>query len=545
MNKKLGFFLFIIIVLFSVSCKKSNQSPRVIVLGLDGMRPDAIEGAKTPNLHQLIYDGTSTMKARSLYPTSSGANWASMLLGCGPDQHGVDRNDWKLENREITPVFEKKSGYSVSIFDVLEKNNPKLRTSAVLEWFPIANYFDTIVPDTVIDAKSLEETVDGIIDEFINKKADFVFSQIDFMDHAGHSLGFGSEEYRKKAEVLDKEIGRLIKALKTNGLYSDIYIIALADHGGIGFSHGGKSMEEYIIPFIIKGPGIAKGQSTDEVVSTFDIAPIVASIFGYEIPQFWTGSNVTSAFGNNPELLSDFSPKVSITVDSVLRDFSIIDCSLKNSKQEIKYKISKKDKVSDWEIYKDKIKLNHGDTLFATVFRDNKPTRISSFVKPFCKHKANFATSILSSLPQKKYSANENLSLTDGLLAASSSFRENEWLGFQGSDIDAIIALSEKQQINSVTLRFLENVKSWLFLPKTIKIFSSENGKIFNEIYSNESPFKIDNEANRINSFKIDFTEKIETKYLKVFIENYGILPEWHSGAGKNAWLFIDEIIVE
>jgi len=544
--KKLKYIILLIALLAIIavlnSCHQPKKEIKILVLGLDGLMPDAIEKAKTPHLHRLIMDGTSTMKARAVYPTSSGPNWSSMILGCGPDQHGIDENGWTLENRKIIPVIEKENGYSPSIFDVLKKAYPEERISGVFNWFTIANYFDATTPDTLIDVSSTEEAIDQILNELIVQNSMFVFSQIDHMDHAGHGLGFGSDAYHKDLETLDQEIGRLIDKLKEEGMYENTYIITLADHGGYGFGHGGKTMEEYSIPFIINGPHINKGKNTSEVVYTFDVAAIIASICDLEMPNHWIGSNIESAFGLANELLSDFSPLTIISEDSIDGGYSFLKCEVFNSEENIKYKIPKQS--AQWQDYQGTLKLPLGDSIFASVFNENRPSKVSYYVKPYIQHKGNNSQVDLYKQPSQKYAAQGAQSITDGFISSNIAYNNKEWLGFHGDDLNTVIKLEQSQRIHSITMRFLENVKSWIFLPQSIKIMSSKNGVHYQEIASSNSPFEYDYENAAIQEIKMEF-EAVDTKFIKIHVENYGTLPAWHMGAGEQAWLFIDEIIIE
>jgi len=534
-------WISLIAILF-LSCQEENKTPRVIVLGLDGMRPDGIENAATPNLHRLIHEGTSTMNGRAVYPTSSGANWSSMVLGAGPDQHGIDRNDWQLENRNISPVYEKSNGYFLSVFDVLKSNYPEMRCSAVLDWYPVAHYFDSTIPDTIIDTDGTAEVIDNVLAEIIERDARFVFTQIDQMDYAGHGTGYGSESYYREAELLDKEIGRLIKELEDNNLYEDTYIIALSDHGGIGMGHGNKSMEEYTVPFIIRGPGIMKGKSTNEPIMPFDVAATVVSVFNCDIPPYWIGTNVESAFGKYPELMKDFVPRPQIHIDSISSEYSFVSCIVKNGSCDIKYKQTSK-KMESWEIYSEQVRLPHGDTLFACVEPEEKLVQNPYYTKPYVNHKGLNTVVSLKNQPNKKYPANGAKSLTDGFVAKSATFSEEAWLGFQDNNLEAVINFENETDIQSIEVRCIENVKSWIFLPKSITIYNSENGKKFRKIKSFIISDKMNIEEAGIKKWKIDLGD-INSKSIKVVIEKYGTLPEWHSGAGKQAWLFVDEIII-
>src|SRR5271157_6012000 len=67
----------------------------VVIVGVDGLSPDGIRKAETPVLHGLMKEGASTLHARGVMPTSSSPNWASIIMGAGPEQHGVTSNDWQ------------------------------------------------------------------------------------------------------------------------------------------------------------------------------------------------------------------------------------------------------------------------------------------------------------------------------------------------------------------------------------------------------------------------------------------------------------------
>ncbi|MCH7687279.1 MAG: alkaline phosphatase family protein, partial [Planctomycetes bacterium] len=70
----------------------------------DGMRPDGILHAETPNLDTLIAGGAYSFKARGVLPTSSSPNWASMINGAGPEQHGMTSNAWQLDHYSVKPT---------------------------------------------------------------------------------------------------------------------------------------------------------------------------------------------------------------------------------------------------------------------------------------------------------------------------------------------------------------------------------------------------------------------------------------------------------
>ncbi len=67
----------------------------VIIIGCDGMSPDGVQKAETPNTRRLMREGAFNLHARGVMPTVSSPNWASMIMGAGPEQHGVTSNEWE------------------------------------------------------------------------------------------------------------------------------------------------------------------------------------------------------------------------------------------------------------------------------------------------------------------------------------------------------------------------------------------------------------------------------------------------------------------
>ncbi len=85
-------YLLYLILLLSLT---SHAQKRVVVIGLDGLSPDGIQKAPTPVLDSLMKQGSYSMNAKAVYPSSSSPNWASMITGTSPAHHEIWSNDWK------------------------------------------------------------------------------------------------------------------------------------------------------------------------------------------------------------------------------------------------------------------------------------------------------------------------------------------------------------------------------------------------------------------------------------------------------------------
>src|SRR6516164_906642 len=93
----------------------------VVVIGVDGLSPEGIRRAKTPVLHRMMAEGASTLHARGVMPTVSSPNWASMIMGAGPEQHGVTSNDWKPGKGAISPTAVGPGGIFPTMFGLLRQ----------------------------------------------------------------------------------------------------------------------------------------------------------------------------------------------------------------------------------------------------------------------------------------------------------------------------------------------------------------------------------------------------------------------------------------
>jgi predicted AlkP superfamily pyrophosphatase or phosphodiesterase len=267
-----------------------------VIVGVDGLSPDGIRKAETPVLHRLMSDGASTLHARGVMPTSSSPNWASMIMGAGPEQHGVTSNDWQPDKFDIAPVAVGRGGIFPTIFGVLREQRPGAKLACFHDWDGFGRLFERDTVDRVVDSKGPEDAVDGAVAYFRDAKPLFTFIHLDHVDHAGHKHGHGTAEYYRAVAEADRLIGRVIEGLKGAGMWDSSVLLVTADHGGKGTKHGGATMEEIEIPWILHGPGVAADKEIGSPVNTFDTAATVAFVFGLKPPGCWIARPVREAF---------------------------------------------------------------------------------------------------------------------------------------------------------------------------------------------------------------------------------------------------------
>lgn len=139
------------------------------------------------------------------------------------------------------------------------------------------------------------------------------------------------------------------------------------------------------------------------------------------------------------------------------------------------------------------------------------------------------------------YLANGPNSLTDGIRGTNAV--NKYWHGFNGQDLIATIDLGAQTSIGSISLGCLQNYKDWIMMPRWVKFELSDDGITFRDPVTISSPVSAEEKTTLIYDFKGVFTQK-KARFIRVTAKVLEALPKGHSGEGKPAWLFADEIMV-
>jgi hypothetical protein len=239
-----------ILILFCLFIGAEAISQRVLILGIDGMRSDVSEIANTPALDNLIAEGIYSPDALNEDITISGPGWSAILCGVLSPKHNVTNNNFSGNNYAQYPSF----------ISRVEAHDANLNTVSICHWSPINNSIVQDDADTKINVSSDQAVEDQVIIELQNEDPHVIFAHFDDVDHAGHANGFAANipEYVTSIENVDTHIGNIYAALKArpNFVAENWIILITSDHGGIGFSHGGNTIEEENVLFIVSGANI-------------------------------------------------------------------------------------------------------------------------------------------------------------------------------------------------------------------------------------------------------------------------------------------------
>jgi hexosaminidase len=146
----------------------------------------------------------------------------------------------------------------------------------------------------------------------------------------------------------------------------------------------------------------------------------------------------------------------------------------------------------------------------------------------------------LANPPSPNYPGNGAFTLVDGVINDMGFARTREFLGFNGTDCEAVIDLGKSQPIRSVIVNALTQEPSWIYQPASAETLASDDGNNFRSL-AKTTEFK--QTVNGKGVLTMNFP-RTSTRYVKLVIKNWGVIAEGHEGAGNKAWLFLDEIEV-
>ncbi|WP_290797856.1 alkaline phosphatase family protein [Flavihumibacter sp. UBA7668] len=292
--------LLLLCCLMAACSPTTNKTPEhikhVIVIGIDGFSASGLKKAKAPVLDSLLRVGAYSTTVRTVLPTVSSPNWASMLQGAGPEQHGITSNDWELNDHTLEPVAFDSSNRFPSIFTIFRSQRPNEEAGAIYNWEGFGRLFDSSLVNLSQHYETQDATVAAYANYLIEKKPVLSWVHLDEVDGAGHHFGHGTKGYFDGILKADSCIGVIIDAIRKAGMENNTMVMIVADHGGIGAGHGGTDLEELTVPVIYFGAGIKNGYQIQQQIYQYDAAATIAFALQLETPYEWIGRPVKAAF---------------------------------------------------------------------------------------------------------------------------------------------------------------------------------------------------------------------------------------------------------
>jgi arylsulfatase len=401
-------------------------------------------------------------------------------------------------------------------------------------------------------------------------------------------------------EEVDWSVGQVLEALDRNGLAEGTLVIFSSDNGpwlnfgnhagnagplregkGTAFDGGPR------VPAVWRWPGrIQAGTVSHRMASTLDVLPTVASITGAYLPskaidginilpllEGEEGANPRNRFlfyydgelrgiregkwkrvyehrtrsyvGVEPGMDGVPGPYAFPTVPGALYDLERDVGESTDVSQQHPEVVARLDRVAE------EARLALGDRLQGRVGSEVRPPGRRGFDRPEAvAHLAVGARVALKFPPSPSYPGIGPKGLCDGLLGTR-DHQDGRWMGWSGEDMEAVIDLGGVSTVRRVGIDCLQAQGPWIFLPKWVEVAlaGEEDGHVGPWIQIGRKDLPLENDPARIvRRIEIEVPGpqgEAAARFVRVRARNQGALPEWHPGTPENAWLFVDEVMVE
>ena len=282
----LGFFLSLLVAGWLAVPPAHSRFRRVIVVSIDGARPDALLVAKTPTITRLWKQGAYSFRAQTISPSTTLPAHTSMLTGVPPDRHGERDNSWWPGEATVAveTVFSlaKSRGLKTAMVVTKQKFGFLARPGSL-------DHFEVVTHPT-------PEVVRRAVAYLRSERPHLLFIHFTDADLIGHLHGWMSSEYLIALQTVDDAVETLLRALEETRLIHETLLIITSDHGGHDFTHGTTLPEDMTIPWIAVAPGVREGYQIPDQVVIYDTAATVLYFLGVPIPAHWDGRPLRSIF---------------------------------------------------------------------------------------------------------------------------------------------------------------------------------------------------------------------------------------------------------
>jgi predicted AlkP superfamily pyrophosphatase or phosphodiesterase len=269
----------------------TGRSDHVILISIDGLRPDAIARFEAQTLSRLMDEGAYTLSATTIVPSKTMPSHTSMLTGQPPAIHGVSSNTALSINRKDLRV--------PTVFAVLRP-----------EGFVTAAFFSKPKFSALQQPDSLDysqapggwwghwsaDRVVGDVEQYLSQeRPNLLFVHFADVDAAGHDSGWMSSKYGAAVTAVDESVAHILALAERTFGSGNFTLIVTADHGGHDRDHGSDDPRDTTIPWIAWGRAVNPG-ALGEKLKTMDTASTILWLFDAPEPANWAGAPVLSAF---------------------------------------------------------------------------------------------------------------------------------------------------------------------------------------------------------------------------------------------------------
>ena len=250
----------------------------VVVISVDGLRPDAIWKFDARTLRRLMAEGSYTLRATTIDPSLTLPSHTSMLTGEEPSAHGIEFNRNETHDHGLVSV--------PTVFARARENG--YQTAA---FFSKGKFRHLLLPNSLDHAVAPEGNrhwnagrtlwnMDRYLDA--GNKPNLMFVHIGEPDYAGHVFSWMSWFYGRAVEKADRAVSHVLDSADGAFGEGNYAVVVTADHGGHGWHHGSADPQDVTIPWIAWGQGVKAGTVLPDGVRTMDTAATALWLLGLD-----------------------------------------------------------------------------------------------------------------------------------------------------------------------------------------------------------------------------------------------------------------------
>lgn len=267
----------------------------VVVVIVDGLRPDCALLADAPTIRGMIRGGAYSLWARTTAVSITLPSCTSMLTCVNPEKHGVAWNKDQPPAQQGYPAVPTVMELATRAGLVTALVSGKSKFVALTKTGTVTHSF---VPPTgkFSDEQVATEAV-RIIEEH---KPAFLCVHFPDVDSVGHAKGWGTPDQLTQIARTDAQLARVLTALERAGIAGSTAVILSADHGGAGLTHGAEDARSRHIPWLATGAGVRRGYDLTRdralQINTEDTGATVCWLLGLGQKDYFDGKPITAAF---------------------------------------------------------------------------------------------------------------------------------------------------------------------------------------------------------------------------------------------------------
>jgi len=250
----------------------------VVLIVVDGLRPDAIAAAGATQLQALADGGAWTGAARAVGSPETLPSFVTMATGI--EKHGVTWNDDRGPALSLPTVFTRV--HEAGGRSALYVGKSKLRLLAPAGVPEVVHGPDP--GNRHWDAGAGATLVAAFAREFPERRFHLALVHLREPDYVGHDEGWMSPAYLDAVRNSDRAVGEVLRVVRASAVAARTHVLLTADHGGEGTRHWSGSERSWTVPWICS-PAAVRGTIAGPV-TLLDVAPTVLALLGLPaLPQ--------------------------------------------------------------------------------------------------------------------------------------------------------------------------------------------------------------------------------------------------------------------